>query len=171
MYKIVGVLLLCLIINNCASTMSGNSQNITIASNVNGATCTLQNEKGNWSIQTPGSSVVTNSRENLTVRCQKNGYETAVVSVPSKHKDSATWGNVLLGGGVGYIWDRKTGAAFVYPSTINLTLIKNNSSTENTDIKLSGNSTTEQLQQLNELFKAGVLTQEEFTKAKKKLLN
>jgi hypothetical protein len=76
-----------------------------------------------------------------------------------------------LGGGVGYIWDRKTGAAFVYPSTINLTLIKNNSSTENTDIKLSGNSTTEQLQQLNELFKAGVLTQEEFTKAKKKLLN
>ena len=90
--------------------MSGNSQNITIASNVNGATCTLQNEKGNWSIQTPGSSVVTNSRENLTVRCQKNGYETAVVSVPSKHKDSATWGNVLLGGGVGYIWDRKTGA-------------------------------------------------------------
>jgi hypothetical protein len=171
MYKIVVVLLLCLIINNCASTMSGNSQNITIASNVNGATCTLQNEKGNWSIQTPGSSVVTNSRENLTVRCQKNGYETAVVSVPSKHKDSATWGNVLLGGGVGYIWDRKTGAAFVYPSTINLTLIKNNSSTENTDIKLSGNSTTEQLQQLNELFKAGVLTQEEFTKAKKKLLN
>lgn len=171
MYKIVGVLLVCLIINNCASTMSGNSQNITIASNVNGATCTLQNEKGNWSIQTPGSSVVTNSRENLTVRCQKNGYETAVVSVPSKHKDSATWGNVLLGGGVGYIWDRKTGAAFVYPSTINLTLIKNNSSTENTDIKLSGNSTTEQLQQLNELFKAGVLTQEEFTKAKKKLLN
>lgn len=171
MHKIVGVLLVCLIINNCASTMSGNSQNITIASNVNGATCTLQNEKGNWSIQTPGSSVVTNSRENLTVRCQKNGYETAVVSVPSKHKDSATWGNVLLGGGVGYIWDRKTGAAFVYPSTINLTLIKNNSSTENTDIKLSGNSTTEQLQQLNELFKAGVLTQEEFTKAKKKLLN
>ena len=171
MYKIVGVLLLCLIINNCASTMSGNSQNITIASNVNGATCTLQNEKGNWSIQTPGSSVVTNSRENLTVRCQKNGYETAVVSVPSKHKDSATWGNVLLGGGVGYIWDRKTGAAFVYPSTINLTLIKKNSSTENTDIKLSGNSKTEQLQQLNELFKAGVLTQEEFTKAKKKLLN
>ena len=32
-------------------------------------------------------------------------------------------------------------------------------------------SGTSELQQLNELFKAGVLTQEEFDKAKKKLLN
>jgi hypothetical protein len=171
MKRLLGIMVLCLTLSSCASTMSGNSQNITIASNVNGATCSLQNEKGNWSVQTPGSSVVTNSRENLTVRCQKNGYETAVVSVPSKHKDSATWGNVLLGGGVGYIWDRKTGAAYVYPSTINLTLIKSSSSTESTDVKLSGSSTSEQLQQLNELFKSGVLTQEEFTQAKKKLLN
>jgi hypothetical protein len=171
MKKILGIIVLGLLLNSCASTMSGNSQNVTIASNVSGATCSLKNEKGNWSVQTPGSSVVTNSRENLTVRCQKDGYETAIVSVPSKHKDSATWGNVLLGGGVGYIWDRKTGAAYIYPSTINLTLIKNSSSTESTDVKLLGSSTTEQLQQLNELYKSGVLTQEEFTQAKKKLLN
>ena len=50
-------------------------------------------------------------------------------------------------------------------------LIKSSSSTESTDVKLSGSSTSEQLQQLNELFKSGVLTQEEFTQAKKKLLN
>ena len=35
----------------------------------------------------------------------------------------------------------------------------------------SGSQLTEQLKELHELYKAGVLTQEEFTKAKKKLLN
>ena len=169
MKKLLGIVVLCLTLSSCASTMSGNSQNITIASNINGATCSLQNEKGNWSVQTPGSSVVTNSRENLTVRCQKNGYETAVVSVPSKHKDSATWGNVVLGGGIGYIWDRKTGAAFIYPSTINLTLVKSEttqSNNDNTKVNLSGETTAEQLRQLSDLYKSGILTKEEFTKAK-----
>ena len=124
------ILVLCLIplLYSCASTMSGNTQPVSVSSNVNGARCTLTNEKGSWTLQTPGSAIVTNSRENLAVRCEKNGYESSVVSIPSKHKDSATWGNVVLGGGVGYIWDRKTGAAFIYPSTVNMTLAKKETS-------------------------------------------
>ena len=160
-------------LNGCASTMSGNNQPVNVVTNVNGAKCTLANEKGSWSVQTPGSAVVTNSRENLSVRCEKNGYQSAIVSVPSKHKDSATWGNVVLGGGIGYIWDRKSGAAFIYPSTVNLTLIKDeNSTTSNkkSDVKLTG-STVDQIKQLNDLYEAGVLTEQEFSQAKKKLLN
>ena len=156
-----------------ASTMSGNNQPVNVATNVSGAKCTLTNEKGSWSLLTPGSAIVTNSRENLSVRCEKSGYQSAIASVPSKHKDSATWGNVVLGGGIGYIWDRKTGAAFIYPSTINLTLIKNettNSNNNPSDVKLSGN-TVEQIKQLNDLLKSGVITEEEFTQAKRKLLN
>tara|TARA_B100001250_G_scaffold401836_1_gene414187 strand:+ start:1809 stop:2333 length:525 start_codon:yes stop_codon:yes gene_type:complete len=174
MKKILMIFVLSFVLSSCASTMSGNQQPVNISSNVNGAACTLQNEKGSWSLSTPGSAVVTNSRENLSVKCQKAGYQTAIVSVPSKHKDSATWGNVILGGGIGYIWDRKSGAAFIYPSTINLTLIKeesSSSSSQEADIKLTGSSTAEQLKQLNDLYKSGVLTEEEFTKAKKKLLN
>ena len=102
MRKLFTVLVSTIILYGCATTMSGNQQPVTVASNVNGAKCTLQNEKGSWSLQTPGSAVVTNSRENLSVRCEKNGYQSAVVSVPSKHKDSATWGNVVLGGGIGF---------------------------------------------------------------------
>ena len=172
--KFVSMIILSLIISGCASTMSGNSQPVTVSSNVNGARCTLTNEKGSWSLQTPGSAVVTNSRENLSVRKKKKGYESAVVSVPSKHKDSATWGNVVLGGGIGYIWDRKTGAAFIYPSTINMSLIKSETTQSNNDdtqVTLSGKTTAEQIKQLNDLFKAGVLTQEEFTKAKNKILS
>ena len=58
--------------------------------------------------------------------------------------------------------------------TINLTLIKeesSSSSSQEADVKLTGSSTAEQLKQLNDLYKSGVLTEEEFTKAKKKLLN
>ena len=153
--------------------MSGNNQPVTISSNVNGASCILQNEKGSWSLLTPGSAVITNSRENLSVKCNKEGYQSAVVSVPSKHKDSATWGNVVLGGGIGYIWDRKTGAAFIYPSTINLTLVKNSNSPSNkseTDIKLTGKNTVEQLKEISELFDSGLLTDDEFKAAKKKIL-
>ena len=173
-FKYFTLILFPLILSGCASTMSGNSQPVTISSNVNGARCTLTNEKGSWSLQTPGSAVVTNSRENLSVRCEKNGYESAVVSVPSKHKDSATWGNVVLGGGIGYIWDRKTGAAFIYPSTINMTLVKSETSQTNNDdtkVNLSGQTTAEQLKQLNELYKSGVLSKQEFTEAKKKVLS
>ena len=167
---VISILIL-LSLNACASTMSGNTQPVTIATNVNGAKCTLTNEKGSWIAQTPGSAVVTNSRENLSVRCEKDGYQSAVVSVPSKHKDSATWGNAVLGGGIGYIWDRKTGAAFIYPSTINLTLAKTESSSSGqTDVKMTG-SAAEQIKQLNELYKAGIITRNEFTKAKKKILD
>ena len=173
-FKYLSFILFSLILSGCASTMSGNTQPVTISSNVNGARCILTNEKGSWSLQTPGSAVVTNSRENLSVRCEKNGYESAVVSVPAKHKDSATWGNVVLGGGIGYIWDRKTGAAFIYPSTINLTLVKSETTqtnNDNTKVSLSGETTTEQLKSLSDLYKSGVLTQEEFTKAKNKVLS
>ena len=104
--------------------MSGNTQPVTISTNVANAKCTLTNEKGSWLAQAPGSAVVTNSRENLSVRCEKKGYQTAVVSVPSKHKDSATWGNVILGGGIGYIIDRKSGAAFIYPQQVTVNLAK-----------------------------------------------
>ena len=50
--------------------MSGNTQPVTISTNVANAKCTLTNEKGSWLAQAPGSAVVTNSRENLSVRCE-----------------------------------------------------------------------------------------------------
>ena len=89
-YRTILVISLIPLLYSCASTMSGNTQPVSVSSNVNGAKCTLTNEKGSWTLQTPGSAIVTNSRENLAVRCDKNGYESSVVSVPSKHKDSAT---------------------------------------------------------------------------------
>ena len=124
MKKILSILASFILFTSCASTMSGSSQNITVSSNVQGATCTLTNDKGSWTITTPGSAVITSSRVNLALTCVKEGYVDGVASLPSKHKDSATWGNVILGGGVGYIIDRKTGAAFIYPQQVTVDLAK-----------------------------------------------
>ena len=124
MKKILSMLASFILLTSCASTMSGNSQNITVSSNVQGATCILTNDKGSWTITTPGSAVITSSRVNLALTCTKEGYVDGVASLPSKHKDSATWGNVILGGGVGYIIDRKTGAAFIYPQQVTVDLAK-----------------------------------------------
>ena len=112
------------LLSSCASTMSGSSQNITVTSNVQGATCTLSNDKGTWTLTTPGSAVITSSRVNLALTCVKDGYINGVASLPSTHKDSATWGNVILGGGIGYIIDRKSGAAFIYPQQVTVDLAK-----------------------------------------------
>ena len=124
MKKIFSLLASCVLLTSCASTMSGSSQNITVTSNVQGATCKLTNDKGSWTITTPGSAVITSSRVNLALTCVKEGYINGVASLPSKHKDSATWGNVILGGGIGYIIDRKSGAAFIYPQQVTVDLAK-----------------------------------------------
>ena len=124
MKKIFSLLASCVLLTSCASTMSGSSQNITVTSNVQGATCTLTNDKGSWTLTTPGSAVITSSRVNLALACVKEGYINGVASLPSKHKDSATWGNVILGGGIGYIIDRKSGAAFIYPQQVTVNLAK-----------------------------------------------
>ena len=44
-------------------------------------------------------------------------------------------------------------------------------SNQKTETKKMSNDTVEQLKKLNDLYKAGVLTKSEFTKAKKKLLD
>ena len=124
MKKIITLLVSFILFTSCASTMSGSSQNITVTSNVQGATCTLSNDKGSWTLTTPGSAVITSSRVNLALTCIKEGYNNGVASLPSRHKDSATWGNVILGGGIGYIIDRKSGAAFIYPQQVTVNLSK-----------------------------------------------
>ena len=60
-----------LFLTSCASTMSGSTQNITVTSNVQGATCTLSNDKGSWTLTTPGSAIISSSRVNLALTCVK----------------------------------------------------------------------------------------------------
>ena len=47
-----------------------------------GVACTLSNDKGTWTVVTPGRVAVTRSTEPLTVQCTKEGYRPARLSLP-----------------------------------------------------------------------------------------
>lgn len=102
-------------LSGCASIMEGQTQSIAIASPpTTGATCTLSNSRGEWSVTTPGTVSVKKSRHDMAVSCSKEGYQTATARIPS---DFAGWtlGNLLIGGVIGIGVDAGTGAMNKYP--------------------------------------------------------
>jgi len=107
----------------CATIVNGSSQTVTVSSTPPAATCTLDRvgERIGAIAATPGSVRIDKSRKDLTVTCSKDGYQTATVTHPSSFS-GATFGNFIIGGGVGFIVDASTGANFSYPEDIRLEL-------------------------------------------------
>ena len=122
--KYIALIPVSLVMTSCATITGDRSQAIQVISNVESAVCSLTNTEGQWTVETPGSVIVARDSGNLLVNCKKKGYKPATVSIESYHTNASTWGNVVLGGGIGYIIDRNTGAAFYYPDTINVALEK-----------------------------------------------
>lgn len=126
MYKLSAIMLL-LIITGCASVSGEKLQPVTVQTihdnkEVSGIGCTLTNDAGSWFVTSPGSVTVHKSTGDLAIDCKKDemaGHETLV-----SKSNGAVWGNLLIGGGIGYIIDRNTGAGFDYPSTITVMLRK-----------------------------------------------
>jgi hypothetical protein len=90
---------------------------------VAGAGCTLTNDAGKWFVTTPGSVTIQKSTGDLAVDCAKENAGVGHENVVSK-ANGGVWGNILAGGGIGYIIDRNTGAGFDYPTTITVMLHK-----------------------------------------------
>jgi hypothetical protein len=55
-----------------------------------GVKCTVSNDKGTWSLVTPGSVNVTRSAHDLSVSCEKDGYVTVAGVLDSKPTAIAT---------------------------------------------------------------------------------
>ena len=118
MKKLIVVLPFSLLVG-CSSIISDSSQPFTVdTGDVKGATCRLSNNSGSFVIgSTPGTVVVDNACGTMQVVCSKEGYQTSSLTVDYSHKGS-TAGNIILGGGIGYLVDRGTGAACKYPSSV-----------------------------------------------------
>jgi hypothetical protein len=118
---------LVLAISGCASITGSKLQPVSVQSildnkEVSGAGCTLTNDAGKWFVTTPGSVTVQKSTGDMAVDCSKDdvkGHENVV-----SKSNGSVWGNILAGGGIGYIVDRNTGAGFDYPNTITVVLKK-----------------------------------------------
>ena len=124
--KNIVFLLLAFSLVGCASVTGTKLQPVSLTTMCNGETindvmCTLTNDKGQWFLKTPGSVTINKSYEDITVDCKKE--ELTGSSKFKSGSEGAVWGNVLAGGGIGYLVDRNTGAGFSYPSNMTIQLI------------------------------------------------
>jgi hypothetical protein len=110
----------------CATAFDGWKQTIAVKTMsadryVEGATCTLSNGSGTWTVQTPGFVTVHRSYDDLNIKCEHDGYIANVGAVPSDTKD-LTYGNIVAGGLIGAGVDVGSGSAYDYPSLITVVL-------------------------------------------------
>ena len=114
---------------SCASITDSKMQPISVnalykGNNIEGAQCALVNNKGTWYVNSPGSVVIQKSYGDLAVTCKKNKVPTGILTTNSS-SNKGVWGNILLGGPIGYAIDSSSGAGFDYPSTINVMMGRN----------------------------------------------
>ena len=110
----------------CASITGSKNQPVSMnavcnAEPVNGANCTLSNDKGQWYVNTPGSVMIQKSGGDLAVSCKKQ--ESSGGGTFVSKSNAGIWGNILAGGLIGYAIDAGSGAGFDYPP--NMTVIMN----------------------------------------------
>ncbi|MBS0470506.1 MAG: translation initiation factor 2 [Proteobacteria bacterium] len=107
-------------LSGCASIIKGSTQSIAITTTpVSGANCNLTSKEGNWPVVTPGVVKVDKTKEDITIRCTKDGYKDAMSTIPSDFQ-GWTLGNLLLGGIIGVGVDAATGAMNEYPHSFNV---------------------------------------------------
>jgi hypothetical protein len=109
----------------CASVTQGTTQALSVTAVCEGrivldASCEVTNDKGRWVLKTPGSVVVQKAYGDLVAVCRKDGASGTAKFV-SKANDGA-WGNILVGGVIGYAIDSSSGAGFTYPSELPVVL-------------------------------------------------
>lgn len=116
------VLLILLASSGCASITGSKNQPVSVQALLNGqvldgADCTLVNDKGTWFVKAPGSTVVQKSGQDLVVTCNKKGIPQGVATYASS-VNGGVWGNIIFGGLIGYAVDASSGAAFDYPTSM-----------------------------------------------------
>lgn len=115
------------LLTGCASISGERMQPVTVKTvhdnvEIAGVGCTLTNDAGSWFVTTPGSVTVHKSTGDLAVDCKKDAFAGNQTLVSKSN--GAVWGNIIAGGGIGYIVDRNTGAGFDYPASTTVMLRK-----------------------------------------------
>jgi uncharacterized protein YceK len=123
MKTLISALALALGLSGCATIMEGTTQSVTITTAPPGAHCTIDREGARVGevSATPGSIQLNKSGKDLAVTCTKAGYQTATI-VQSPDFSGTTFGNIIIGGGIGAIADAASGANYKYPTPINVAL-------------------------------------------------
>ncbi len=116
------------LLTGCSTIVSSNNQTVTVKAlsdnkEVAGATCQLQNSKGEWTTVTPQSVNIRKAWADLEVTCRK-GAAVGKKTVKSSAEGS-TFGNIIIGGGIGALVDAGTGNGYSYPDAFTVDMIGN----------------------------------------------
>ena len=111
-------------VSGCSSIIDGTSQEIFVNTNPSGADCSLYREgiviaRIN---PTPAAATIKKTKHDMTIVCNMNGYHEATY-FNNSGVAGATFGNIILGGGIGWAIDSAAGADNKYTSPVNITLV------------------------------------------------
>lgn len=121
--KLAPGVLVFLLVQGCATITSTEMQPLSVTTEaadgatLEKATCTLRNDKGSWTAESPGSVPVHRSGEDLLVECRKDGHADGVLRAVSRAA-AGMFGNILFGGVIGAVIDHSKGTGYNYPSRL-----------------------------------------------------
>jgi hypothetical protein len=111
----------------CVSVFEGTSQDIHVATSPSGATCVFEREgQSIGTITTPGVLTVRKNKYDITIRCDKPGYEQATYNNHSGVSAAIAANiavDILFTAGIASIIDSANGADNKYDSVVNITLV------------------------------------------------
>lgn len=116
---------LAVLASGCATIVKGSDQQVAINTpGADGAMCELTSPSiGTYTVKTPGTINLPKSRKDIAVVCKKPCFNEAQGVIQS-HLGAMTAGNIILGGGVGFIVDASSGAMNKYDPTITVPMTR-----------------------------------------------
>ena len=111
-------------LSGCGTITQGTSQNITITSTPPGGHCELTRKGEHVATldKTPGTVKVDKTKNDILLTCTREGYQEASLNLESGY-GAGTFGNIILGGGIGWAIDSASGADNKYPSSADIKFI------------------------------------------------
>jgi len=103
----------------CASVLESTTQPVSVATAPEaGAACKVSNERGAWSLVSPGTVVIKKSASVLEIQCSKPGFQDAKTYTAPKMSTTAMVGMMLpYVGMIDAAVDGSSGAAQSYPTS------------------------------------------------------
>lgn len=171
-------------LTGCATILSGSSQTITLQTNPDGARCELQREGRIIGAveSTPGAVTIKKTKHDIDVICVKPGFSQSKEFAKSG-VEGAVFGNILLGGFIGWAVDSAAGTDNKYPDVITINLASGADSTNNTSPPLASkpaapiaahersNETKRKLKMLDKLKADGDVSEQEYQTKRAQILD
>lgn len=122
-FKIIAILLCPIFLLGCATIVSGRSQKISVNTNPDEATITVNG----MAQKSPCSFTLDRTTPSYQVKIEKVGYKTVTLTI-KRGINGWIFGNIIFGGIIGIVIDCASGSVYSFsPSEIEQSLIPENS--------------------------------------------